>query len=89
MKQVFAFCYFMIFDMNKLKTAIPAHIAYWDKKAPEAFSDGPFRDRTGGLIIFPADDREMAEDICKNDPYVKEGIITDYWVKEWLISHQR
>ncbi len=89
MKQVFAFCYVMKFDPQKLKTAIPAHIAYWEKHAPEGFSDGPFNDRSGGLIIFHADDKEMAEDICKNDPYLKEGLVGEYWVKDWLISHQR
>ncbi len=89
MKQTFAFCYCMNFEPFRLKTADPAYIAYWEKKAPEDFSDGPFRDRTGGLILFPAEDRDMAEDICTNDPYVKEGLITEYWVKEWLISHRR
>ncbi len=89
MKQTFAFYYSMKFEPLNLKTAIPAHIAYWEKMAPEAFSDGPFRDRTGGLIIFPAEGREMAENICKKDPYIKEGLITEYWVKEWLVSHQR
>ena len=79
----------MKFEPHKLQTAIPAHIAYWEKMAPEAFSDGPFRDRTGGLIIFPAEDREAAENICNKDPYIKEDLITEYWVKEWLVSHQR
>ncbi|HOO70876.1 MAG TPA: YciI family protein [Spirochaetota bacterium] len=89
MKQIFAFWYFMNFDPQKLRTAIPAHIAYWEKLAPESFSDGPFRDRSGGLVLFPADDLDTAESLCKNDPYVKEGLIEEYFVREWLISHQR
>ncbi len=89
MKQIFVFCYLMKFEPSRLKTAIPAHISYWENHAAENFSDGPFRDRTGGLIIFPAISLETAEDMCKNDPYVKEGLIGEYWVREWLISHQR
>ena len=89
MKQTFIFFYSIKFEPNKLKTAIPAHIAYWEKLASEAFTEGPFRDRSGGLIISPAEDQRAAEDICNNDPYVKEGLVVEYQVKEWLISHQR
>ncbi len=55
---LFAYCYII-----NIKTAIPAHVVYWQVKAPQAFSDGPFMDWTGGLIIFPADGRDMSESI--------------------------
>jgi len=89
MKLTFAFCYFMKFDPLVLKTAIPAHIAYWEEQAPESFTDGPFGDRSGGLIIFSSESLEAAEQVCRKDPYLAEGLILDYWVREWLVSRQR
>jgi uncharacterized protein YciI len=89
MQNLFAFYYSMKFEPHALKTAIPAHIAYWEKHAPDNFFDGPFKDRSGGLVIFPAADQAMAEDICRNDPYVTEGLVTDFQVREWLMSHRR
>ena len=89
MERIFAYCYVMEFKPEKLKTLIPAHIAYWTEHAPEKFTGGPFGDRTGGLISFSAADLSEAELICSNDPYIKEGLVQEYWVKEWLVSHQR
>lgn len=89
MERIFVFCYFMKFDPKALRTRIPAQIAYWEKYAPENFSGGPFNDRSGGMITFSAPDQEAAESICRDDPFVTEGLVDAYWVREWLVSHRR
>lgn len=89
MEKIFVFCYFMEFEPAKLKTLIPAQIEYWQKYAPEKFTGGPFKDRSGGMLSFSAQDITEAEEICKADPFVKSGLVREYWVREWLVSHRR
>lgn len=89
MEKIFVFCYVMKFEPARLKTLIPAQIEYWQKFAPENFTGGPFKDRSGGMLSFSAADMAQAEEICKNDPFVKSGIVDEYWVREWLVSHRR
>jgi uncharacterized protein YciI len=47
---------------------------------------GPFADRTGGLITFAAASLEDAQDIIMHDPFVREQLIEQRWIKEWLIA---
>ncbi|MBN2080113.1 MAG: hypothetical protein JW838_14185 [Spirochaetes bacterium] len=89
MDQTFAYCYFMKFVPERLRSLIPEHIAYWQNHAPDNFTGGPFRDRSGGLIIFPAADQDTAESICRGDPFVTGGLVEEFWVREWLVSHRR
>jgi uncharacterized protein YciI len=48
--------------------------------------DGPFADRTGGLITFVAPSLEDAQDTIMHDPFVREQLIEQLWIKEWLIA---
>ena len=89
MDQIFVFCYFMKFEPAKLKTLIPEQIEFWQKHAPSTFTGGPFKDRSGGMLTFSAPDLSAAEEICKGDPFVKSGLVEEYWVREWLVSHRR
>ena len=79
----------MDFEPARLKTVIPAQIKYWEEHAAVNFTGGPFKDRSGGMISFTAADLAAAENICKGDPFVKEGMVKEYWVREWLVSHRR
>lgn len=38
----------------------------------------------GALLIFKAN-REVAESFAKNDPYVKNGLISEWEVREWTV----
>jgi uncharacterized protein YciI len=89
MEKTFVFCYFMNFDPAELKTLIPEQIEYCQHYAPENFIGGPFKDRSGGMLSFSAPDLDAATAICENDPFVKKGLVNQYWVKEWLVSHRR
>ena len=42
---------------------------------------GPFMDKTGNLAIFRS--REAAEAFVKVDPFILEGLIKSYDIREW------
>jgi uncharacterized protein YciI len=39
----------------------------------------------GAALIFKADNRGAVEDFVKNDPYVKNGLITNWKIREWTV----
>ena len=39
----------------------------------------------GAALVFNTDDRSIVENFAKNDPYVKNGLITDWKVREWTV----
>lgn len=36
-----------------------------------------------GVLMFKVDDRHVVEDFAKADPYVLQGLVTDWRVREW------
>ncbi len=46
-----------------------------------AFADPP----DGALLIFIADDASTAEAFARNDPYVKNGLVTRWKVRSWNV----
>jgi uncharacterized protein len=43
---------------------------------------GPYSDQSGALAVFTA--REAAEEFARGDPFVLNGVVRDWSVKEWL-----
>jgi uncharacterized protein YciI len=80
----YAFFYFMKNDSEKIRDFIPEHVQYWKDRKPVNYAGGPFGDRSGGLILFEAEDMEAATGLAMNDPFVVEGLIENKWVKEWI-----
>lgn len=39
----------------------------------------------GAALVFNADGRSVVEDFVKSDPYVKNGLITDWKIREWTV----
>ena len=37
------------------------------------------------LLLFRSDGPEVAEEFAKNDPYVKNGLITEWHVRPWNV----
>jgi|SRR5690606_9946223 len=37
----------------------------------------------GALLVFKGDSPKIAEDFARNDPYVKNGLITKWYVRPW------
>jgi uncharacterized protein YciI len=37
----------------------------------------------GAALVFSADSAEVAERFARADPYVKNGLVERWWVREW------
>lgn len=62
----------------------PAHRARWDefRARNTLLMIGPFADpRDGAMAIFTS--REAAEEFARGDPFVLNGVITAWSVREW------
>jgi len=46
------------------------------------FNDPP----DSALLIFKGDESSVVDKFVKNDPYVKNGIVTQYKIKEWRVA---
>jgi uncharacterized protein YciI len=50
----------------------------------ELFIGGAFAEPAdGAMIVFTADTPAVAEEFARADPYVREGLVTKWWVREW------
>ncbi|MDH6107741.1 YciI family protein [Anabaenopsis tanganyikae CS-531] len=45
---------------------------------------GPTKDTTKVFGIYEAEDEGTVRQLVENDPYWKNGIWTEYFVKEWI-----
>ncbi len=79
-----AFFYFMKNEPDRVRKAVPHHIAYWENARLEKYLGGPFADKTGGLISFEAPSLAEAAAIIEKDPFVIHGLLEKKWVKEWM-----
>ena len=71
---------------DKIQQLVPSHVEYWKNSKVEGYSGGPFGDRSGGLITFKAENIEKAEKIADKDPFVKENLLDNRWLKEWMVK---
>jgi len=39
----------------------------------------------GAMLIFKGEDSSVAENFAKNDPYVKNGVIKEWQVRQWTV----
>ncbi len=39
----------------------------------------------GAVLVFKADDSRVVEEFVKNDPYVKNGLITNWKIRDWTV----
>ncbi len=52
----------------------------------ELILGGAFEDPTdGALLVFRGQDRSVAEDFARNDPYVRNGLVTRWQVRSWAV----
>ena len=79
----FAYFYLMKDDPDRVRTAVPRHVAHWQGLGLTGYVGGPFADRTGGLITFETRDSSRASDAVNRDPFIQDGLLEAYWVKEW------
>ena len=46
---------------------------------------GALGDPAGALLVFRAADKSVPERFAKADPYVKEGLVTNWRVRPWTV----
>lgn len=39
----------------------------------------------GAVLVFKGDSPQVAEEFAQNDPYVKNGLISDWYVRPWTV----
>jgi uncharacterized protein YciI len=68
--------------MEQVMTVYPRHKAVVDQFVArgDVIGIGPFADR-GNMAIFRT--REAAEAFVKQDPFVLEGLVRSYTIREW------
>jgi uncharacterized protein YciI len=79
----FAFFYLMKTDPDRVRVVAPRHASYWRDLRLAHYMGGPFRDRTGGLITFDAEDAAAPQHAVRSDPFLVEGQVEAHWLKEW------
>jgi len=76
--------YFLAENIDTIRKSLGQHIHYWKNLELDYYANGPFADKTGGLIIFSADRLEHAGKIIADDPLLKAKAVKQYWLKEWV-----
>lgn len=74
--------YLMKNDPERVRSIAPKHVSHWKRLGFAHYLGGPFEDRTGGLIVFDADDA-AAESAVLEDPFVFEDLVDARWLKRW------
>ena len=83
MSVTYVYFYFMADEPARVRSAAPRHTEHWHALDLQDYRGGPFSDRSGGLITFVVDDVGQAESAVAEDPFVREGLISRYWLREW------
>jgi uncharacterized protein YciI len=82
--KLFSFIYFLNEDIGNTQKFLGKHVTYWKSMKFEYFKNGPFADKSGGLIIYSSGSLEMAREIVANDPLILGNAVKQDWVKEWI-----
>ena len=73
-------------DANEKRQAVrPSHRDYLRGLVDQGklLHAGPFADDSGSLIVYEAGSADEVQAILNDDPFSKEGIITDSVIREW------
>jgi len=70
-------------DLSLAQEHFPAHRARYTEFMDRGvlLSLGPFTDRSGSIAVFTT--REAAEEFASGDPFVVNGVVSDWRVREW------
>jgi len=70
-------------SMETIMAVFPRHKAVVDTFVArgDVIGIGPFGDRTGSMAIFRS--REAAQAFVEQDPFILEGLIKSYEIREW------
>lgn len=64
------------------------HLAYLNKLHGDGslVVAGPHEDGSGGAIVLKADDQAAAEAIVAGDPYTRNGVTKDRYLRQWKVT---
>jgi len=67
----------------RLAELLPEHRARWERCREQGtlLAIGPFSDRSGAMGVFTT--REAAEGYARGDPFVLQGAVASWSVREW------
>jgi uncharacterized protein len=71
-------------DLDRARAVFPAHRARWQEFVArgELLMIGPFTDpRQGAMGVFAT--REAAEEFMRLDPFLLEGVVKKWELREW------
>lgn len=70
-------------DLTLAAEHFPAHRARYTEFMNRGvlLSLGPFSDRSGSIAVFTS--REAAEEFAAGDPFVLNGVVSKWQVREW------
>ncbi|MFA3783532.1 YciI-like protein [Melioribacteraceae bacterium 4301-Me] len=74
--------------LEKRKQFREEHLAYANSyyKRGELLLAGALANPSdSAVLVFKADSPQVAEEFAKNDPYVLNGIIAEWKVREWTV----
>ena len=83
--KIYMFMYILTDDLDKVRKILGHHVGYWKGLELDYFKNGPFADKSGGLILFSAADADAAEEILGKDPLLQGNAVNQYWLKEWSV----
>jgi len=87
-KKHFILFYDYVPNMEVRRTPVrPAHFEHtksWIAQGKLQLG-GAYSDISGAIITFECDSIHEVEEFYKNDPYYKEGLVTDVKIKEWTV----
>ena len=84
--QTYAYFYFMQDDPEGIGQRIaPSHAEYWKALQLADYRGGPFKDFSGGMITFKADNDTQAKEYVAGDPFVTHELLSNSWLKGWLV----
>lgn len=86
MGKKYVYFYFMKIEREKIMQVAPQHVSYWKGLKISGYLGGPFADKSGGLITFSANNLEEAEKFVNKDPFFTEDLLSDRWIKEWIVE---
>lgn len=70
--------------LAKVPIHLPAHRARWERFQADGtlLMIGPFSDpREGAMAVFTT--REAAEEFARGDPFVLNGVVRNWYIREW------
>jgi uncharacterized protein len=78
--------YVLFYDSGDLSLAaehFPAHQARYTEFMSRGalLALGPFTDRAGSMAVFTT--REAAEEFAHGDPFVQNGVVSAWQIREW------